>query len=52
MIKGGQLAPEYLSANKNSYIDTFSERNVNAFEFANGLVQTIKGDSNYHWFLS
>jgi hypothetical protein len=42
----------FTSANKSSYIDTFSERNVNAFEFANGLAQTLNGDSNYHWFLS
>ena len=42
----------FTSANKSSYIDTFSDRNVNAFEFANGLAQTLNGDSNYHWFLS
>lgn len=40
------------SANKSSYIDTFSDRNVNAFEFTNGLAQTLNGDSNNHWFLS
>lgn len=42
----------FTSANKSSYIDTFSERNVNAFEFTNGLAQTLNGNSNYHWFLS
>lgn len=41
----------FTSANKSSYIDTFPERNVNAFEFANGLVQALNGDSNLHWFL-
>ncbi|WP_415376404.1 DUF3871 family protein [Patiriisocius sp. Uisw_017] len=42
----------FTSANKSSYIDTFSDRNVNAFEFTNGLAQTLNGESNYHWFLS
>ena len=42
----------FTSANKSSYIDTFSDRNVNAFEFTNGLAQTLNGNSNYHWFLS
>lgn len=42
----------FTSANKSSYIDTFSDRNVNAFDFANGIAQTLNGDSNYHWFLS
>ncbi|MFV0247562.1 MAG: DUF3871 family protein [Tenacibaculum sp.] len=40
------------SANKTSYIDNFLSRNVNAFEFTNGLAQTFNGDSKYHWFLS
>ncbi|WP_223248770.1 DUF3871 family protein [Leeuwenhoekiella nanhaiensis] len=42
----------FTSANKSSYIDTFSDRNVNAFEFTNGLAKTLNGNSNYHWFLS
>ncbi len=42
----------FTSASKSSYIDTFSGRTVNAFDFANGLAQTLNGDSNYHWFLS
>ncbi|WP_452221437.1 DUF3871 family protein [Lacinutrix salivirga] len=42
----------FTSANKSSYIDTFSDRNVNAFEFTNGLAQTLNDDSNHHWFLS
>ncbi|KJD33989.1 hypothetical protein PK35_04430 [Tamlana nanhaiensis] len=42
----------FTSANKSSYIDTFSDRNVNAFEFTNGLKNTLNGDSNYSWFLS
>ena len=42
----------FTSANKSSYIDSFLSRNVNAFEFANGLAKTLNGDSKYHWFLS
>ncbi|WP_046755228.1 DUF3871 family protein [Kordia jejudonensis] len=42
----------FTSANKSSYIDTFSERNVNAYEFSKGLAQTLNGNSNYRWFLS
>ncbi len=42
----------FTSANKSSYIDTFGDRNVNAFEFTNGLKNTLNGDSNYSWFLS
>lgn len=38
---------------KSSYIDTFLNRNLNAFQFVNGLADTVSGDSNsYHWFLS
>ncbi|MEM5540704.1 DUF3871 family protein [Olleya sp. AS48] len=42
----------FTSANKSSYIDTFSDRNVNAFEFTNGLAQTLGDVSKHHWFLS
>ena len=35
----------FTSANKSSYIDTFSDRNVNAFEFTNGLKNTLNGGS-------
>lgn len=42
----------FTSANKSSYIDSFLNRNVNAFEFTNGLKRTLNGDSNYSWFLS
>jgi len=42
----------FTSANKSSYIDSFLDRNVNAFEFSNGLATALNGDSNYHWFLS
>lgn len=39
-------------ANKSSYIDTFLDRNVNSFEFSQGLAKALNGNSNYHWFLS
>jgi len=42
----------FTSANKSSYIDTFSDRNINAFKFINGLKNTLNGDSSYSWFLS
>ncbi|GAA4237605.1 DUF3871 family protein [Postechiella marina] len=42
----------FTSANKSSYIDTFSDRNVNAFEFTNGLAQALNEDSLNHWFLN
>nr|WP_245169062.1 DUF3871 family protein [Marnyiella aurantia] len=42
----------FTQANKSSYIDTFLDRNLNAFEFSKGLQNTLNGDSNYHWFLS
>lgn len=42
----------FTQANKSSYIDTFLDRNLNAFEFSNGLLKTLNGDDNYHWFLS
>ncbi|MFN3020128.1 DUF3871 family protein [Chryseobacterium sp. TY3] len=42
----------FTQANKSSYIDTFLDRNLNAFEVTKGLQKTLNGDSNYHWFLS
>lgn len=42
----------FTQANKNSYIDTFLDRNLNAFEFSKGLQKTLNGNSDYHWFLS
>ena len=42
----------FAEANKFSYIDTFLDRNVNAFDFSNDLLKTLNGNSNYHWFLS
>ncbi|WP_295220760.1 DUF3871 family protein [uncultured Chryseobacterium sp.] len=42
----------FTQANKSSYIDTFLDRNLNAFEFSKGLQKSLDGNSNYHWFLS
>ena len=42
----------FTQANKSSYIDTFLDRNLNAFEFSKGLQKTLNGDLDYHWFLS
>ncbi|MFD0700405.1 DUF3871 family protein [Myroides pelagicus] len=41
----------FTQANKSSYIDTFLERNLNAFEFNQGICNAINGDDNYQWFL-
>lgn len=43
----------FTQANKSSYIDTFLERNVNAFDFNQGIVKALSGsNSDYAWFLS
>ena len=42
----------FTGANKSSYIDSFLSRNVNAFDFSNGLVEALNGDSRHRWFLS
>src|SRR5690606_11197914 len=42
----------FTHANKSSYIDTFLERNLNAFEFNQSICKAISGNSDYHWFLS
>jgi len=40
-------------SNKTSYIDTFLERGVNAFDFSKGISNALSGSStNYSWFLS
>jgi len=39
-------------SNKTSYIDTFLERGVNAFDFSKGISNALSGSStNYAWFL-
>ncbi|MEZ4801157.1 MAG: DUF3871 family protein [Gelidibacter sp.] len=42
----------FTQANKSSYIDTFLDRNVNAFNFSKSLVKALNDNENYHWFLS
>lgn len=42
----------FTQANKSSYIDTFLDRNTNAFDFINGISKALNGNSHYHWFLS
>ena len=42
----------FTQANKSSYIDTFLDRNLNAFEFSKGVQKALNGNSRYHWFLS
>lgn len=42
----------FTQANKSSYIDTFLDRNVNAYDFSNSLLKTLNGDNSCHWFLS
>ena len=42
----------FTQANKSSYIDTFLDRNLNAFEFSKGIQTALNGNSDYHWFLS
>jgi hypothetical protein len=40
-------------SNKTSYIDTFLERGVNAFQFSEGISKALSDrNSNYAWFLS
>ncbi len=41
----------FTGANKQSYIDTFLDRGVNAFEFVENLAQSIESKAN-SWFLN
>ena len=42
----------FTQANKSSYIDTFLDRNVNAFDFTNGIKKALIGNGDYNLFLS
>lgn len=43
----------FTQANKSSYIDTFLDRNVNAFDFTKGVQAALSdSSSSYSWFLS
>lgn len=41
----------FTGANKQSYIDTFLDRGVNAFDFTNSIVQSIENKQS-NWFLN
>ncbi len=41
----------FTGANKQSYIDTFLDRGVNAFDFTNNVVQALENKQN-SWFLN
>lgn len=42
----------FTDAVKSSYIDTFLDRNLNAYQFTKGIAEAIEGDSPYSWFLN
>lgn len=42
----------FTGANKNSYIDAFLGRAVNATTFTQGIAAALEGDNKYTWFLS
>ncbi|WP_123320289.1 DUF3871 family protein [Chryseobacterium sp. BIGb0232] len=42
----------FTQVNKSSYIDTFLDRNLNAFEFSKSIQEALNGNSDYHSFLS
>jgi len=42
----------YTGAVKSSYIDSFMDRNLNAFTFTQGLMKALDGEGEYQWFLS
>lgn len=41
----------FTGANKNSYIDNFLDRSVNATELIQGINSALYGDSKYKWFI-
>ena len=42
----------FTSAVKSSYIDTFMDRNLNAFTFTDGVANALEGEGEYSWFLN
>ena len=42
----------FTDAVKSSYVDTFLDRNLNAFNFSKGIADALEGDSPYNWFLN
>jgi len=41
----------FTHAVKSSYIDSFMDRNLNAFQFSKGIADALDGNSQYDWFL-
>jgi hypothetical protein len=41
----------FTGANKNSYIDTFLHRAVNATDFLQGITEVLNGNPAYRWFI-
>ena len=41
----------FTGANKNSYVDNFLDRSLNATELTEGINKAIHGDSEYKWFI-
>ena len=42
----------FTEANKNSYIDTYLNRSVNATNFLNGVSLALQGNPEYRWFIN
>ncbi len=42
----------YTGANKSTYIDSFLEKGLNAFEFTQGVQKALVGSGDYNWFLN
>jgi hypothetical protein len=42
----------FTEANKNSYIDTYLDRSVNATNFLNGISWALQGNPEYQWFIN
>lgn len=42
----------YTGANKSTYIDSFLEKGLNAFEFTQTVQKALIGNGDYHWFLN
>lgn len=42
----------FTGANKSSYIDSFLDKGINAFEFTQGIQKALIGDGDYCWFMN
>ncbi|GAA5521519.1 DUF3871 family protein [Aliifodinibius salicampi] len=50
-INGWDLYNLFTEANKSSYIDTFLDRSVNAYQFTSQIVNALEEDTDF-WFLN